>query len=123
VFPKIFLLHKVVRDAKKVEKHCARECQHILKKNLCPLVKLCKSMFPILTWLWLWQDVTVKINSPMWCIPTACAIFSFWAECSYYSAFYFLPLQFRKYTYLFCCYFNMYISPPHSASSTSFASY
>jgi len=22
VFPKIFLLHKVVRDAKKVEKHC-----------------------------------------------------------------------------------------------------
>ena len=23
--PKIFLLHKVVRDAKKVEKHCARE--------------------------------------------------------------------------------------------------
>jgi len=23
VFPKIFLLHKVVRDAKKVEKHCS----------------------------------------------------------------------------------------------------
>ena len=26
VFPKIFLLHKVVRDAKKVEKHCYRVC-------------------------------------------------------------------------------------------------
>jgi len=25
VFPKIFLLHKVVRDAKKVEKHCSSE--------------------------------------------------------------------------------------------------
>jgi len=24
VFPQIFLLHKVVRDAKKVEKHCSR---------------------------------------------------------------------------------------------------
>jgi len=24
VFPKILLLHKVVRDAKKVEKHCLR---------------------------------------------------------------------------------------------------
>jgi len=24
VFPKTFLLHKVVRDAKKVEKHCSR---------------------------------------------------------------------------------------------------
>jgi len=24
VFPKIFLLHKVVRDAKKVEKHCSK---------------------------------------------------------------------------------------------------
>jgi len=24
VLPKIFLLHKVVRDAKKVEKHCSR---------------------------------------------------------------------------------------------------
>jgi len=27
VFPKIFLLHKVVRDAKKVEKHCRRHIQ------------------------------------------------------------------------------------------------
>jgi len=25
VFPKIFLLHKVVRDAKKVEKHCSKQ--------------------------------------------------------------------------------------------------
>jgi len=25
VFPKIFLLHKVVRDAKKVEKHCTKQ--------------------------------------------------------------------------------------------------
>jgi len=29
VFPKIFLLHEVVRDAKKVEKHCSRQ----LKQN------------------------------------------------------------------------------------------
>jgi len=31
MFPKIFLLHKVVRDAKKVEKHCP--IQHISNRN------------------------------------------------------------------------------------------
>jgi len=34
VFPKIFLLHKVVRDAKKVEKHCTRACSHIPSSEL-----------------------------------------------------------------------------------------
>jgi len=29
VFPKIFLLHKVVRDAKKVEKHCSRPIHRV----------------------------------------------------------------------------------------------
>jgi len=29
VFPKIFLLHKVVRDAKKVEKHWTNEPMHL----------------------------------------------------------------------------------------------
>jgi len=35
VFPKIFLLHKVVRDAKKVEKHCSREYCVFLHSYQC----------------------------------------------------------------------------------------
>ena len=38
VFPKIFLLHKVVRDAKKVEKHCARELFKRSKDSACLVV-------------------------------------------------------------------------------------
>jgi len=30
VFPKIFLLHKVVRDAKKVEKHWCKQQKHTI---------------------------------------------------------------------------------------------
>ena len=33
VFPKIFLLHKVVRDAKKVEKHCSRGTRSSSKRS------------------------------------------------------------------------------------------
>jgi len=33
VFPKIFLLHKVVRDAKKVEKHCTRDSVAPLRRS------------------------------------------------------------------------------------------
>jgi len=34
VFPKMFLLHKVVRDAKKVEKHCSKIIEPLLKREV-----------------------------------------------------------------------------------------
>jgi len=40
VFPKIFLLHKVVRDAKKVEKHCS-----ILPQCIYPRLLSCICVF------------------------------------------------------------------------------
>jgi len=39
VFPKIFLLHKVVRDAKKVEKHCLNESLDYLYRQQMPVFK------------------------------------------------------------------------------------
>jgi len=36
VFPKIFLLHKVVRDAKKVEKHCFTHLEDLAFRRSLP---------------------------------------------------------------------------------------
>ena len=47
VFPKIFLLHKVVRDARKVEKHWARNCMcfsWIVHAIVCEPLRLWRKM-------------------------------------------------------------------------------
>ena len=56
VFPKIFLLHKVVRDAKKVEKHCPKE---LLELSTAQLHK----QQPKLSAAW------EKHSNPISCLP------------------------------------------------------
>ena len=51
VFPKIFLLHKVVRDAKKVEKHCDRAFSKLFGRNFNPQFFRCGSWFEAFIYL------------------------------------------------------------------------
>ena len=59
VFPKIFLLHKVVRDAKKVEKHCARELFKPFTDSASLLVNIEKNVFRF-RWGFSGGDVTMR---------------------------------------------------------------